>query len=107
MIPEREHEALMRLTMCAREECGMCKYKERCNYDFQYEIATESMNILAIALNADRKTEQTEPKRGEWIPIGIKRSVFECSECGTIKRLKSNFCPRCGADMRGEGDEDD
>ena len=57
MIPEREREALMRLTMCAREECGMCKYKDTCDFDFQYEIATRCMNILADALNADRKTE--------------------------------------------------
>ena len=57
MIPEREREALMRLTMCAREECGMCKYKDTCNFDFQYETATRCMNILAEALNADRKTE--------------------------------------------------
>ena len=61
MIPEREREALMRLTMCAREECGMCKYKDTCDFDFQYELATESMNILAEAL---RKTEQTE-REGE------------------------------------------
>ena len=57
MIPEREREALMRLTMCAREECGMCKYKDTCDFDFQYEIATRCMNILAEAL---RKTEQTK-----------------------------------------------
>lgn len=61
MIPEREREALMRLTMCAREECGMCKYKEQCDFDFQYQIATENMNILAEALIA----EQTEPKGEE------------------------------------------
>ena len=38
MIPEREREALMRLTMCAREECVMCKYKDTCDFDFQYEF---------------------------------------------------------------------
>ena len=57
MIPEREREALMRLTMCAREECGMCKYKDTCNFDFQCELATKNMNILADALRTDRKTE--------------------------------------------------
>ena len=62
MIPEREREALMRLTMCAREECGMCKYKDTCNFDFQYETATRCMNILADALNADRKTESNSEK---------------------------------------------
>ena len=32
MIPEREREALMRLTMCAREECIMCKYHKKCDF---------------------------------------------------------------------------
>ena len=62
MIPEREREALMRLTMCAREECGMCKYKETCDFGFQYETATRCMNILADALNADCKTENCSEK---------------------------------------------
>ena len=39
----------MRLTMCARKECGMCKYNgnsaEEC-----YERATDCMHILADAL---------------------------------------------------------
>ena len=59
MIPEKEREALMRLTMCARGECPMCKYEEQCDdWDFRMELATKNMNILADAL---RKTEpQTE-----------------------------------------------
>ena len=59
MIPEREREALMRLTMCAREECFMCKYQSECNFDFQYELATKNMNILAEVL---RKYEPTISK---------------------------------------------
>ena len=62
MIPEREREALMRLTMCAREECRICMYQKRCDFDFQYELATKNMNILADALRADRKTEPTSSK---------------------------------------------
>ena len=50
MIPERQREALMRLTMCARGECAMCKYEKTCTTSFQYELATENMNILADAL---------------------------------------------------------
>ena len=53
---------------------------------------------------------------GEWIDIGWKGDwqfetdgkgncwyEYECSECGfRNKGSKSNFCPNCGADMRGE-----
>ena len=60
MIPERERKALMRLTMCARGECPMCKYEEQCdNWDFRMELATKNMNILADAL---RKTENSSEK---------------------------------------------
>jgi hypothetical protein len=69
MIPEREREALMRLTMCAREECGVCKYKDTCNFEFQYEIATENMNILADALRV-ADTPQTDSTGS---PIGDYR----------------------------------
>ena len=54
MISEKEREALMRLTMCAREECAMCKYEKDCNFDFQCKLATKNMNILADALRTDR-----------------------------------------------------
>ena len=59
MIPEREREALMRLTMCARKECRICMYQKRCDFDFRCELATKNMNILAEAL---RKTEPTISK---------------------------------------------
>lgn len=45
---------------------------------------------------------QQERKKGKWIPVTNTRLV-EC-ECGFITdRLSDyNFCPNCGADMRGE-----
>ena len=75
MIPKKEREALMRLTMCAREECIMCKYHKECDFDFQYKLATESMNILADAL---RKTESDSEKpnnsKVSGKPTGSERS---------------------------------
>lgn len=56
-IPERQREALMRLTMCARDECMMCIYQpkdDRCK-----DIATTAMHILANALKVDDDTPQT------------------------------------------------
>ena len=77
MIPEREREALMRLTMCARIECDICIYKgdsiEKCD-----ERITKNMNILADALRADRKTENSSEKpnnsKVSEIPTGSERS---------------------------------
>ena len=76
MIPEKEREALMRLTMCAREECGMCKYKDTCGFDFQYETATRCMNILADAL---RKLNSSEKP----------------NNCEDEPRKEQNFCGKC------------
>lgn len=47
---EEVREALMRLTMCAREECKICKYEKECNYDLQCELATKNMQIVLSAL---------------------------------------------------------
>lgn len=53
-----------------------------------------------------------ENRRGEWIEHkwaeeenGLLISNFECSACHEWERKTSDFCPNCGADMRGESDE--
>lgn len=54
-----------------------------------------------------------EIKRGRWSfdniiftdSDGVSRSGmrgYKCSECGGFCIGESNFCPNCGADMRGE-----
>lgn len=66
--------------------------------------------------------EVIEPKRGEWIVHKARTTVgelgidfypaeYECSCCGFkesmyfIDREPYNFCPNCGADMKGADDE--
>lgn len=52
-------------------------------------------------------TAQSQRKKGKWLEK--ENSPFYCSVCGTyqysasweIKNKEYNFCPRCGADMRG------
>ena len=44
-------------------------------------------------------------RRGKWIDHQEGRWIYaKCSVCGTVHDVKSNFCPNCGADMRGESD---
>ena len=57
--------------------------------------------------------------RGEWIGYGdgyadgyMVYDEWECDQCGYIEENDGeppwyNFCPNCGADMRGERHEDD
>ena len=50
------------------------------------------------------------PKNGKWIKADSQQyfrkhyPCFTCSECGYRKdsQKKWNYCPNCGADMRGE-----
>lgn len=62
-MTEEVREALMRLSMCAREECVICKYKDICNFDFQYEESTKNMNTICDSLM--RSKCEVDAK---WIP---------------------------------------
>ena len=60
---EQVREALMRLSMCARKECEICKYKDRPKAELPSddckERSTKNMNILAdVCLRGDRPTEK-------------------------------------------------
>lgn len=52
-----------------------------------------------------------ERKKGEWISHEDEDGEHygdKCSECGewyVMPYGKTNYCPNCGADMRGETDE--
>ena len=47
-----------------------------------------------------RPADVREVKRGKWI---VKFPIATCSECGETVDVHGNlnFCPNCGADMRG------
>lgn len=49
-----------------------------------------------------------QPKRGKWIIMDAGFPVPKCSVCGEKaymrKRSYYNFCPNCGADMKGNED---
>lgn len=50
-----------------------------------------------------------ERPKGEWIHQ-VKFSRVECDQCGKVFRnsfAPKNFCPNCGADMRGDKHETD
>ena len=100
-LTKEVREALMRLTMCAREECKVCKYEDDCGFDAQYQRATENMIIISNALK--------EPKTGAWIDWLGKGNEWECSVCKcsieSHGSIAYRYCPMCGADMRGEEHE--
>ena len=48
-------------------------------------------------------TIEAEPVRnGRWIDWSMwGESRYQCSACNCEMKYKTNFCPKCGADMRG------
>jgi len=64
----------------------------------------EAVEIAIQALSA-----QPERKKGKWIVSHIPDSMlWECNQCGFDCGAHSfNFCPNCGADMKGEKNEID
>ena len=53
-------------------------------------------------LQALRKFKaENERPQGEWIVREDEPMNYECPFCGELNCCKGNFCPDCGADMRG------
>lgn len=59
----------------------------------------------------EQPTIEPERKKGEWSIKNGELAIWDvCSECGRMVFHKApfyNFCPNCGADMRGEENETD
>lgn len=59
------------------------------------EKYNDAVNIAIEAL-------QQEPKRGKWLNYLKEGLKWKCSECGSRFTTLWDYCPHCGADMRGE-----
>lgn len=61
----------------------------------------------------DVPSAQVERKKGKWkeetrrTVHGYDFPISICSECGKMAVDEYNFCPNCGADMRGDNEGDD
>ena len=59
--------------------------------DMMYDLAKENAG------------EFVQKRTGHWIDHQMYRWIYaKCSECETVHDTQTNFCPNCGADMRGE-----
>lgn len=76
----------------------------------------------AMKIMIDEQPTIEERKKGRWIPLqlSIAYPPYQCSYCfgnapmvmvgtgrlkkGHLEALLTDYCPNCGADMRGDGD---
>lgn len=82
----------------------------------EYFLVEGDYWTVSKKLNATTKT--LDRNKGRWIDkgfavVGNNQHKYECSECGHVEldypthyadgiAKVSNYCPNCGADMRGE-----
>jgi len=69
---------------------------------------TDPLNVLTEVRDRLKALPSAQPerKKGKWIdekfkPRGLVYHPYKCNQCGEHSEADSNFCPNCGADMRG------
>lgn len=100
------------------EDCGTNRWFVRCQCGIAQDKLYHQRCDAVRAWNR-RKSIQPERKKGKWIYGEDKYGIdgYHCDKCGFfvpwnyahtfINYIDDyNFCPNCGADMRGEQDDD-
>lgn len=82
------------------------KVDERCKGCKHYKL---TCNLFSEICKYEPSAERS---KGEWLPIIEATEMGEpyiagiyCSECGETLRCEANYCPNCGAKMKGVHDE--
>lgn len=64
---------------------------------------------IMMAINSLKNGTPSVENKGEWkrtyldhVAMGERPSILYCSICCQCIAYPTNFCPNCGADMRGE-----
>ena len=71
---------------------------------------SDPLNVLTEVRDGIKALPSAQ-RTGRWIyndeayPGGNPYGHYECDQCGEYVPHKTNYCPNCGADMRGEQDE--
>ena len=110
-IPNSSDAISRQVAIDAIVQCTNCGDEDALReYVLKHSLDNGWTGGILEALDAvkDLPTAQPEPHEGHWIEGGIYRDVIECncSECGqlmtTVATVRMNFCPNCGAKMKGE-----
>ena len=91
--------------------CNACSTHKRYHRTFdecRNKIDTDGNRCFKMRLIDNAPTaDVVEVRRGRWLPQRLLGSdVVTCSECKTLGSPQWKWCPVCGADMRGETNDD-
>ena len=78
--------------------------------DWNQGASTTWANAYSEAVDMVRElpSAQQQCKTGKWeVFCPNLKYKYHCSECGAYHSAMYDFCPTCGADMRGKQDEVD
>ena len=68
--------------------------------------ATDLVDAFDDALQDAQTVDAVEVVHGRWTYTDGEYVIYMiCSECGWDSDFKTNYCPNCGADMRGDGND--
>ena len=72
----------------------------------EHEKGVVDLFLEAVAAMIDEQPTIEDRKTGKWIdetfePWGLVYHPYKCNQCGEHSEADSNFCPNCGADMKG------
>ena len=56
-------------------------------------------DVVISDIKGMKAADVTPVRHGRWKRYG--KNLSECSECGEIVSVRSNYCPNCGAKMDG------
>lgn len=99
-------EAIKWFENAVPKNCSECPKEHDYSCSYANSLRCEAYMLARIALH-----EQMERKRGEWEKVIPSKSAAKwstkvcCSVCRVTGYTRYNFCPNCGADMRGEQNE--
>lgn len=97
-----ENEQIEEITKVLCADYGDC---EGCPFKYYSTCNPKEAAERIVTEKGYRKVE-----RGEWIEKTHDWDFgdyidYTCSICGIREQNKRKFCPECGADMRGEGND--
>ena len=103
-------EAIAWFKNAVPKNCLECPKEHDYSCSYANSLRCEAYMLARIALRG-----QMERKRGKAVRISedidsndtLIRMDRQCNQCGALITHTDNFCPHCGADMRGAKHEAD